>query len=57
LAESIERLIEQKELMAPLAKLRRTSLRSIARRSRREAWQHLTVALSARRLLERMNET
>jgi ribosomal protein L16 Arg81 hydroxylase len=47
LADRIERLLGQEELIVPGAKLLRTTLRSFARRNRREAWQHLTVALNA----------
>jgi hypothetical protein len=53
LADRIERLLREEKLSVPGAKLLRTTLRSFARRNRREAWQHLTVALKARGLLDR----
>jgi hypothetical protein len=53
LADRIERLLGQEELIVPGAKLLRTTLRSFARHNRREAWQHLTIALKARGLLDR----
>jgi hypothetical protein len=54
LAERMERLLGKEQLIAPGARLLRFALRSIARRNRRAAWQHLKIAIKARRLVEQM---
>jgi hypothetical protein len=54
LADRIERLLKQDPVTVPQAKLVRIELRSVARHNRREAWQHLTIALRARWLLGRL---
>jgi hypothetical protein len=48
----MEQLLAKERLIAPEARLLRAALRSVARRNRREAWQHLTIVIRARRLLE-----